>query len=215
MDVKTPPTGSGNAGDAAEKPLLGYASGLHVPAGAGDPGGGGEAYSDAAGTLVVRYGTTLLERCVLCGDPAEGAAIRLTLTWDSTFRMTTRSTLELRKQANVYAFLCRRHRTKWSGARFWGGVGSVSSLAVLTAGLATGVLSESSDIPEYTPLGIALVIAGFTGIIISLFFFTLQSRTLSCRRIEEGYLYLDGAGDEFLRHLPTMRPAPNAPLTKT
>ena len=43
--------------------------------------------------------------------------------------------------------------------------------------------------------------AGFALLIVSLFYFTLRSRTLTCEKIQEGYLYLDGASPTFLAHL--------------
>ena len=188
-------TGSGSS------PLLGYASALHVPAAAGE----GEAYWDGGSTLVVRNGTTLVPRCVLCGEPGSEPAIRLTLTWDSSFHMTRTTTLEMRQQANVQAYLCRRHHRRWSRARRWGGLGAVVALVVMFAGLALAVKSENSDVPAYTSLGIDLMIGAFAAGIVALFYFTLCSRTLSCRRIEEGYLYLEGAGTEFLRSLPRLK----------
>ena len=71
-------------------------------------------------------------------------------------------------------------------------------------GMALGVWSESSNIPVYTPHGIALTIAGFATVIVSMFFFTLRSRTLACRRIQEGYLYMEGAAEAFLESLPEL-----------
>jgi hypothetical protein len=154
--------------------------------------------------LICLNGTTLPQRCVICGDPGAGAAIRLTLTWDSSFRLTHVSTLELRKKANVYAFLCAPHRRIWSHARSIGGVGAIAGVSVMAAGAALGAWSEARDNPEYTPLGIELMIAGFVVVIVSLFYFTLRSSTLSCRRIQEGYLYLEGAAEAFLDGLPEL-----------
>jgi hypothetical protein len=191
---ETPP-GSANAG-----PLLGYASGIHLPDDSGD------AYRQGP-TLICSNGITLPPRCILCGQPGAGAPIRLTLTWDASFHLTHVSTLELRKQASVHAFLCRRHRSIWSHARSIGGIGVILGVSTMFFGMALGIYSESSDIPVYTPLGIGLTIAGFALVIISMFFFTLRSRTLTCRRIQEGYLYLEGAADAFLDTLSDLPPA--------
>ena len=79
----------------------------------------------------------------------------------------------------------------------------------MACGIALGIYSESSDIPFYTPHGITLTIVGFAGMILSLFFFTLRTRTLSCNRIQDGYLYLEGAAPAFLQHLPPL-PSPTA-----
>ena len=80
----------------------------------------------------------------------------------------------------------------------------MASLAAIMMGLGLAVWSENLDFPAYTSWGIDLTIAGFAGMIVSLFFFTLRSRTLSCRLIQEGYLYLEGAGVDFLRSLPRL-----------
>jgi hypothetical protein len=191
--------GSGGSGNS-DPPLLGYASGIHYPA---ERETAGEAYRDG-GMLICLNGTTLPPRCVLCGDPGAGAAIRLTLTWDSSFRLTHVSTLELRKKANVYAFLCAPHRRVWSRARLIGGIGASAGLSIMAAGAVLGIWSEGTDNPIYTPLGIEMMIAGFAVVIVSMFFFTLRSRTLSCRRIQEGYLYLEDAADSFLDCLPEL-----------
>jgi hypothetical protein len=197
-DEATPPPAPGNLNESsagsgsAASPLLGYASGIHYPGQSG-----GEAYRDG-NMLICSNGTTLPPRCVLCGRQGAGAPIRLTLTWDSSFRLTHISTLQLRQTANVYAFLCPQHRKVWSHARTIGGIGVIGGVSVMFAGMTLGIWSESSDIPVYTPLGIALTIAGFAVVIIAMFFFTLRSHTLICRRIQEGYLYLEGAADAFL-----------------
>ena len=193
-DDATPPP------DAA--PLLPYASGMHYPA---EPGSSADGAVFREGPIIICLnGTTLPARCILCGDHGAGTPIRLTVTWDSSFRLTRVSTLELRQKASVHACLCARHRLIWSRARLFGGIGAAAGAAVMGAGLALSVWSESSDIPVYTPYGIALTIAGFAAVIGSMFFFTLRSRTLSCRRIQEGYLYLEGAAEAFLEGLPEL-----------
>jgi hypothetical protein len=190
-------------GDAApSSPLLPYASGIHYPVAPDAPG---EAFRDGP-TVICLNGTTLPPRCILCGGAGAGSPIHLTLTWDSSFRLTRISTLELRKKACVHAFLCVRHRLTWSRARVFGGMGVAAGVSLMGAGMALGIWSESSDIPVYTPVGIMLTIAGFALVIVSMFFFTLRSRTLSCRQIQEGYLYLEGASDAFLEGLPDLHP---------
>jgi len=193
-DDATPP--------ADAPPLLPYASGVHYPV---EPGSaaGGEVFREGS-TIICLNGTTLPARCILCGGEGAGAPIRLTVTWDSSFRLTRVSTLELRQKAFVHAFLCARHRLIWSRARLFGGLGALAGIAFMGAGMALGVLSESSNIPVYTPHGIALTIAGFATVIVSMFFFTLRSRTLACRRIQEGYLYMEGAAEAFLESLPEL-----------
>jgi hypothetical protein len=184
----------------ADSPLLGYASGVHYPV---KPDEAGEAFRDGD-MLICLNGTTLPPRCVLCGEPGMGTAIRLTLTWDSSFRLTHVSTLELRKKAVVFAFLCSAHRRIWSRARRIGGIGALAGVLTMVAGAIIGIWSESTDIPLYTPLGIEFMLAGFVVVIVAGFYFTLRSRTLTCRRIQEGYIYLEDAADGFLDALPQL-----------
>jgi hypothetical protein len=184
----------------ASAPLLAYASGLHPPL-ASDADG--EIYRQGP-TLIVANGSTLPPRCILCGEPGAGPPIRLTLTWDSSFRLTFHSTLELRTKASVHAFLCPGHRQTWARARSIGGIGFLAAVSLMFGGIGLSILSESSTIPRYTPLGLAITIAGFALAIVALFFFTLRSQTLTCSRIQEGYLYLQGAADAFLDSLPEL-----------
>ncbi len=181
--------------------LLGYASGMPRPAEAG--GGAGEAYREGP-TLIALHGTTLPARCILCGGAGFAAPIRLTLTWDASFRLTRVSTPQLRQKAAVHAYLCAGHRRVWARARRIGVVGATAGMSLMSIGLALGVWSESSDIPAYTPLGIGLTLAGFAVVTAALFYFTLRSRTLTCRRIQEGYVYLEGAAGAFLEGLPEL-----------
>jgi hypothetical protein len=205
-EPNTPPSPSPAPNNSANAPapLLPYASGIHPPLSPDTPG---EAFRDGP-TLICANGISLPPRCVLCNQPAAGNPIRLTLTWDSTFHLTRHSTLELRKQASVHAFLCNHHRKKWARARSLGAIGFLAAVSLMFAGLALSVWSESADIPLYTPHGMALTIVGFACAILALFFFTLRSHTLSCSRIHEGYLYLDGAHEAFLNSLPTVPQIP-------
>jgi hypothetical protein len=188
IDTTTPPV-----------PLLGYASGIHPPAKAetSDP----TMYSREGESLVAFHGSTLPPRCVLCGGDGFRMPIKLTFTWDSSFKVTSISTLQLRQQAYVHAYLCAIHRARWTSARYLGGLGILSSVALMMAGSTLAVISENSAMPSWTPLGIGLTIVGFALLICFLFYFTLRSRTMTCRKIEEGYLYLEGASPHFLLHL--------------
>ena len=186
--------------DPVTEPTLGYASGIHPPAEAHEAGGS-ECVRDGD-ALVAFHGSTLPPHCVLCGNDAHGEPIKLTFTWDASFKVTQANTLQLRQQATLLAFLCRRHRARWAGARRMGGWGIAASILVMLCGLTMSVISERSDMPTWTPTGIGLTIAGFALLIFSLFFLALRSRTLSCRKIHEGYVYLDGASPEFLALLP-------------
>jgi hypothetical protein len=196
----SPPAPSDPSPPSSPCPLLGYASGVHFPV---ENPNDGAAFRD--GTLLIALnGTTLPQRCVLCGGISHSAPVRLAFTWDSSFRVSSTSTLELRKTAFMFAYLCQQHRAVWSRARRYGGIGAIFGLVVMCAGMTLSVLSESSVVPSYTAIGISLTIAGFAVVIASLFFLSLRSRTLTCQRIQEGYLYLDGAGEEFIKSLPPL-----------
>jgi hypothetical protein len=194
-DTTTPPT-----------PMLAYASGIHPPVDAktADPG----LFTRDASALVAFHGSTLPQRCVLCGKDGAHQPIKLTFSWDSSFKVTRISTLQLRQEAYVHAYLCVVHHGRWTSARRAGACGIALGVLLMLAGSALAVISESSDMPSYTPLGIALTLAGFALVICFLFYFTLRSRTLTCRKIEEGYLYLEGASEQFLIQLgQTEQPA--------
>jgi hypothetical protein len=195
----SPPSPQNNSANAPA-PLLSYATGIHYPLSADTPG---EVYRDGS-TLICSNGITLPQRCVLCGEQGAGAPIRITVTWDTSFHITHESTLEMRKQASVHAFLCQKHRRRWARARSIGGIGLTVSALAMFAGMVLAVYSENSAIPFYTSQALTITIVGFACVIVSLFFFTLRSHTLSCSRIREGYLYLEGADDAFLDTLPQL-----------
>jgi hypothetical protein len=91
-----------HAGQPQEKTTLaeplGYATSLQKE---GRPPAN-EAYRDRE-TLIVLHGSTLPSRCILCGDPAAGEPIRMVFTWDASFQITARSTLEMRKKVHLHA----------------------------------------------------------------------------------------------------------------
>jgi hypothetical protein len=131
--------------------------------------------------------------------------VLLRFSWDASFRLTRRSSLQLGLKGSVRAYLCSRHWGQWVVGRVAGFAGVAVGCLLIVAGGAVAAISESSTVPWYTPLGIELMIAGFAVLNVALFYFAIRTRTLSCKRIEGGYLYLDGAAEEFLRDLP---PAP-------
>ncbi len=199
-EARVPPEKPAEKSGVGEESLLGYASGYHPAADAAEAP---IAFRQGA-RLIAFNGTTLPSHCVLCGEVAAGEAIRLMLTWDESFKVTRVSTLELRRKAVVFAFLCAGHRWRWAAARRRGGIAIGASLALMGVGGVVAILSESSDVPWYTQDGIAAMVAGFAGMIVALFYFTLKTRTLTCSRIQEGYLYLEGAGEGFLGRLPEL-----------
>jgi hypothetical protein len=155
-------------------------------------------------TLIARDGLLLPERCILCARAAHGSPVLLKFTWDPSFRVIDHSTLHLRQQGSIRARLCSAHLRRWRWGRLLGLSGVTLALAVVLGGMILGIISESSDVPRYTSAAIAMMIAGFAAFILSIFCFTLQSRTLTCFRIDGGYLYLEGAANAFLEPLPPL-----------
>jgi hypothetical protein len=152
--------------------------------------------------VVVRDGTELPAVCVVCGENGSGHGVKLVFTWDASFQVTReKSTLALRRVGSVVAHLCGRHRRRWVVGRVVGVGGMILSGMVMGVGIGMAVVSESSDVPRWTGAGIEVLMAGFGGMILFLFVFALRTRMMSCRRIEEGYLYLEGAGEGFVRLL--------------
>jgi hypothetical protein len=157
----------------------------------------------AGNQLVVRDGLELPDRCVLCGTNGAAKSVSLTFTWDHSFQVAPRpSTLELRKSGKVRAHLCAAHYRGWAMGRVLGLGGMIVSALMMVGGAGLAVVSENSDVPRWTGTGIAWLMAGFGIMILSLFILVLRTRTMGCRRIEGGFLYLSGAGEEFLRGLP-------------
>jgi hypothetical protein len=159
-------------------------------------------------TLVARDNITLPETCILCGKPADTRPLHLKFTWDPSFKMTTGSTLELRRAASIHAHLCPPHLLRWKHGRSAGLAGMIASGLLMFAAVVVAVVSESSDIPRYAPHAIAVLIVGFAFFIAFLFLFTLRTRTLKCTCIEQGYLYLEGVDQQFLAQLPQLPAVP-------
>ena len=177
-------------------PLLPYANPLPLA-------GLGELFRDGP-LLVARDGTTLIGLCVVCGEPADDNIVRLKFSWDPSFHVTHTSTLQLRKPGAVHARLCPRHYKQWRKGRITGILGISASALFMLASVLTAIVSESSNVPHFAPYAIATLMLGFALFIGFLFLFTLKSRILRCRRIEQGYLYLEGAPDAFLDRLPPL-----------
>lgn len=196
-----------------DPPLLAYASGPRragAATSAADPAHPGETYR-LGETLVATDGASLPPRCVLCAGDAFGPPLRLSFSWDTSFRITKASTLQMARKARLFARLCKSHRRRWSRGRAVGIIGAIASSALTIAGVLIAASSEASQIPLYATDGIDLVIAGFACTILFLFWFALRTRTLSCDRIEDGYLYLYGASAQFLATLPELPGRPSAP----
>jgi hypothetical protein len=144
----------------------------------------------------------------LCGQPTkeDRRPVRLTFTWDESFTVTRKSTLKMRRQGTVHAYLCELHWRRWLLGRVGGVVGVALSVLLMAVGMTIAAISESQDVPLYTPQGIGVAILGFALLICSLFFLAFRTETLTCLRIEGGYLFLVGASPKFLEPLPKAPP---------
>jgi hypothetical protein len=157
------------------------------------------ALARSGNTLLVRDGTNLPRLCILCGLDQTTKSIQLTFTYDDSFHVThKKSTLELRQSGTTRAHLCQKHFQRWFLGRFFGIAGVLLSALAMLVGLILIAFSENSDIPSNTSLGIAIVLISFATLILSLFIFSLRTRTLTCTQIENGILHLNGAGPIFL-----------------
>ncbi len=178
----------------AEPPLLAY----ETPSPLAEVG---DLFRDGA-AMVVRNGIELPQQCVLCGEPGVGKSILLKFSWDRSFHVVRHpATLELRQWGVVRAFLCAKHRRLWTLGRVLGIAGVIASGAVMGVGVVLAVVSDSSDVPRWTGMGIGFMLVGFAMMILFMFVFALRTRTMSCVRIEGGYLHLEGAGERFLSGL--------------
>jgi hypothetical protein len=170
----------------------------------------GELFRDGP-RIVVRNGAALPGRCILCGADAATPPtppVALSFTWDPSFRITRVLTLQLRQHGHIDAHLCGGHLARYRRYRRFGGAGMIAATVIMLGGLALALVSELSDVPRYTPLGIAALFTGFALFIVLSFLFTIGTRTLACTRIENDYLYLEGAAEAFLAPLPPLPPQP-------
>lgn len=182
--------------EAEEKPVLSYAGGRQFT-------GHGDMFREGE-LLVVRIGTILPRRCLLCGgEVAEGVMPRKQMfSWDASFQIIKEaSRLEMGKSGTVGVYFCTTHRGRLRNGKWAGAIGMIVSGVVMLAGIVIVAVNDLSDVPRHTGAGVWLLMAGFACAIVSLFLFTLRTRTVTCERIEEGYLFLRGAGEGFLREM--------------
>jgi hypothetical protein len=156
--------------------------------------------------LLARHDTTLPARCVLCnGEAAMGQRpVKLTFTWDPSFRVTRESTLHLRQTVVVRAHLCASHLRRWRTGRVVGIVGSCVSGAIIIAAATVAAVSDASAVPTYVPVALGVMLAGFVLLTVSMFLLAFKTRTLTCRKIDRTYVHLADADEGFLAGLPVV-----------
>lgn len=135
--------------------------------------------------------TRLPPFCFLCGHPAAERGEPATY-WTEMTSFSMKGTI-----ATVQPFLCRRHHRRRRLARVCIAIFAPMSLGLFTlliGGLEPYSLSRAADISLHAAdlaLFVLLVIAGVIG-----------TRRLWQIRAAGGYLYLGGASEAFLSHLP-------------
>ncbi len=148
--------------------------------------------------IVFRKNTALPFRCVKCNAPAHGKPLRSNLSWHPPAIYLTILigliiyvivALCVQKSARISFGLCARHRRR--RAR----VVAVSWLFALTC-VSLIVCSIPLDNPAFAVLGLLILILG-------LVLYLIFARSLTAARIDNEWVWLRGAGEEFLDTLPS------------
>ena len=175
-------------------PVLGYASPL---------------YGQPATLPVWREGkllvtidrTTLPHACVKCGQPGSGRPYRRTYYWHSPWIYLTILpgiliyaivALCVRSKGTIDMALCEEHR---SARRRNMGIGWV----IFLSSIVLWVLAGIADDRDLSPL---CVVGGILAFLAGIIVIAFSARILSPKRIENGYLWMTGAGEGFLASLP-------------
>jgi hypothetical protein len=151
--------------------------------------------------IVVVQGAVLPPACVKCNAPADGPPVRKTLYWHhpalyliilAGVLIYAIVALIVRQKGDVSLYLCKRHRSR-----------RVRAILAAWLGVAAGVVlifyGANSSMPEVCcPLGILVCIG-------AIIYGVIGARRLWPARIDSQYLWLRGAGREFLSTLPEAR----------
>lgn len=157
--------------------------------------------------LVVRKGAWLPHHCVKCGAPAEGPPVKRTLYWHEPWvyllilpglLIYAIVAICLRKSGTVHLALCPAHRARraWMLAAAWLlGLGGPALMIFAAYSAPTGGRGSSSD-PTLLLLllGLILLVAGLV--------VGALSPPVRPKRIDDYFMWLNGAGPAFLAHLP-------------
>jgi len=166
---------------------------------AADPGGVG-VWSEGR-VIVASDNATFPARCVKCNAPADGPPYQRKLFWHHPaiylvllFNIIIYAIVALcvRKKGIVYPSMCKRHKRR----RMAFIIGGWLSIPASVVCFVLAGESNNSDISAcMIILGIVVLLGGLiTGVI--------GSRIVVPSRIDGGYLWLKGAGREFLASLP-------------
>lgn len=165
--------------------------------GAAMPDGASEIYRDGE-LIVARDGAPFPDRCVRCGQAANGFRLKKTFYWHtpSLYLLVLVSVLiyaivalVVRKKASFELALCPLHHSR---RRLAIGVG----LALPLLGFAVMILT-GAELASVWGFFLALLVGAVVGII--------GAQILTPKRIEDGYAHLKGAHPRFLASLPALR----------
>ncbi|MDB5332337.1 MAG: hypothetical protein JWP03_3488 [Phycisphaerales bacterium] len=167
----------------------------------------GPVYAPAAGVwrdgkhIVAVKGAALPGTCVKCNAPADGPPMRRTLYWHhpalyalifAGILIYAIVALIVRQKGDISLCVCKKHRSRRNYAILIGWVGSLGGLTLIIYG------ANSNMAEVFIPLGIILFLGTLIGGIIG-------ARLLSPTKIDTQYLWLRGAGPDFLNTLPDAR----------
>ncbi|MDB5302093.1 MAG: hypothetical protein JWO87_3756 [Phycisphaerales bacterium] len=186
------------AGGASPVPVLAYSGPVYTPT-------WGVWREDKK--IVASKGAVLPSRCVKCNGPAGGSPITRTLYWHHPalyllilpgILIYAIVALIVRQSGTVTVCLCNKHRSQRIYAILGGWLGALLGIVCL-------FYAAVGHMPElFVPLGIVLFLTSIiAGVIIA--------RIVTPSRIDAQYLWIRGAGPEFLNTLPDARgPVPGA-----
>ena len=154
-----------------------------------------DCYRDGA-TVLIRDGGTLPDRCVKCNAPAAGNPIKFTFV-DSDVDGSPHGVIgaavhfSTRRTATVYVSLCAAHRRLRTMIRIGCPLLAALTLAAGYQAQREGILSRQ----HFVGVAVALVALG-------LFPLGIYQQHYLKGRIENRWVLLDGAGEEFLLSIP-------------
>jgi hypothetical protein len=148
--------------------------------------------------LIVAKETVLPPTCVKCNRPSDGRPIRRKFWWYPPawlllilvpygVLLCFIVVLIIRKSGVVHYSMCEAHRRRrWA----WGAGG----LALSAVGLGGAVYVASQDAFQWMSVGLVTFIAGLVVAVVA--------QSLRPKRIDAHYVWLKGAGEEFLAQFP-------------
>jgi hypothetical protein len=155
--------------------------------------------------LVVRDKTSLPDRCVKCNDTSQVRRLKRRFAWHSPMLyllillnliIYVIVALAVQKRATLEFSLCNVHRSQRRLAIAVGWLGVVAFIAMLV-----GVISlppSRAGQTDWTPI---LTVAAFTVLLGTLIYAIVRSQPLKPTRIENGVMWMKGAGLPFLESL--------------